>query len=172
MILGYNWLQHQNPEVNCKSGLLSLKPTLYSSGSRKADNSSNIYVSEPVDPLQCTLPLAAPTAFWQTPKVALISATAYTWACRTNGTLSFQLFLNDKKTLLGHMSACGEDEPNLDQIPEDYCEFADVFSKNCTKTYLPIIPITSPSKWRIELSYPWGQSTHCQQKNYVHYKIL
>jgi len=78
VILGYNWLQHQNPEVNCKSGLLSLKPTLYSSGSRKADNSSNIYVSEPVDPLQCTLPLAAPTAFWQTPKVALISATAYT----------------------------------------------------------------------------------------------
>ena len=69
--------------------------------------------------------------------MALIGAAAYARACKTDSMLSFQLFLNNVKSMKGCASQVNETELGLDQVPEDYHEFMDVFSKLCSKLLPP-----------------------------------
>ena len=68
--------------------------------------------------------------------VALISTAAYAQACKTDGALSFQLFLNDVESMRDCTSKVNETKLGLDQVLEDYCEFTDVFSKLHSKLLL------------------------------------
>ena len=62
----------------------------------------------------------------------MINAAAYLWACQLPGSQSFQLsFL--KKGIFAN-SAAKLDAPDLTSIPEEYHEFADVFSQGKVET--------------------------------------
>jgi hypothetical protein len=64
-----------------------------------------------------------------TPHISFINAAAYQGACRLEGSQVFQLSIGNTG-LLGKSAKVNSETPvDLSSIPEDYHEFADVFSK-------------------------------------------
>ena len=51
--------------------------------------------------------------------------------------LSFQLFLNDTNSMKGCAGKVDKTKLGLDQVPKDYCEFTDIFSKLHSKLLPP-----------------------------------
>jgi len=62
------------------------------------------------------------------PSVSLINTAAYACTARTEGSVSFQLSLSDL-SLWGRSASTTPAEPDMSSIPEEYHEYADVFSQ-------------------------------------------
>jgi len=75
----------------------------------------------------------------------MINAAAYLQACRLPGSQSFQLSLL-KEGIFAN-SAAKSDAPDLTNIPEEYHEFADVFSQGKVET----LPAHCPYDLKINL---------------------
>jgi len=75
----------------------------------------------------------------------MINAAAYLRACRLPGSQSFQLSLS-KEGIFAN-SAAKSDTPDLTSIPEEYHEFADVFSQGKAET----LPAHHPYDLKINL---------------------
>jgi hypothetical protein len=72
-----------------------------------------------------------------TPHISFINAAAYQRACKLEGSQVFQLSVGDTG-LLGKSAKANSETPiDLSSIPEDYHEFADVFSKGKADTLPP-----------------------------------
>ena len=60
------------------------------------------------------------------PPIALINAAAYVCACKLEGSIQLSIQLQPDGAL---RAASADAIPNLSAVPEEYCDFADVFSK-------------------------------------------
>jgi len=74
-----------------------------------------------------------PNSCQEKPEVFLISVAAYTCACRTKGSMAFQLTTRNLGILCNHLTRVGKTESDMSQVPIDYHEFVDVFSKRQAK---------------------------------------
>jgi len=72
-----------------------------------------------------------------TPPIALIEAVAFRRACREQGSLLFQLTPFSSNTRHGKASTLLRETIELNNVPKDYREFSDVFSKNKSKQLPP-----------------------------------
>jgi len=80
------------------------------------------------------------------PSVSFINAPAYACAARVEGSVSFQLSLSDP-SLCERSSSTTPAEPDMSGIPEEYHEYADVFSKKRADT----LPDHRPYNLKIDL---------------------
>ena len=115
LVLGHNWLTQHNPVINWKEGTLSL-PSI-----------------GPRLPVPTTQPTYPDTALYKdsqpaTPHISFVNAVVYQRACKEEGAIAYQL----APDLIGPKAQAVSVNSNpieLKNLPEEYHNFADVFSK-------------------------------------------
>ena len=130
LVLGYNWLTCYNPLIDwvlgsikfCSQLLDSLCLSLSTLSARSAQlppqkPSENI-ASEPV------------------PSISFINAAAFAHACNLPGVQSFRIHLS-KTSIYGKVTSVSNEKLDLSNIPGEYHDFADVFSKIKADTLAP-----------------------------------
>ena len=114
MVLGYNWLTHYNPLIDWVLGSIAFWPQVIDPSILTLTSSARA----------ATLPLQTPKP--SVPRISLIGAATFARASKLLGSQSFRLHLSDPSV--------SNEVPDLTQIPKEYYDYADVFSK--TKAFV------------------------------------
>jgi len=175
LVFGYTWFYRYNPLIDWYKGqILSFqtpsqvsKPTLIGPRLpelRPTDSEPIRPQSTPIVPLLSELrhtdsappqpesppssPVTpeVPKVEQPKPSVSFINAAAYARATRTEGSVSFQLLLSDP-SLCRRSASTTPAEPDMSGVPEEYHEYADVFSKERADT----LPDHRPYDLKIDL---------------------
>ena len=121
LVLGYNWLTRYNPLINCISNSIAFRPQLLDSSSPKLTSSARA-AQLPQNPTSNHNSKLSESV----PRISLIGAAAFLRASKRPGTQCFRIHLSDPKL---SAKAASTETPDLSQIPEEYHDYADVFSK-------------------------------------------
>jgi len=146
LVLGHSWLTHYNPLIDWVSGLISFQPPslLQSPASiSPVETLVNPPFSPAENPLQFTLSKTFPSNPKQ-PHIAIISAPAPLWASYLSGLKTFSLQLC---STIQAKSTTISKKIDLSSIPEEYCKYANVFSKSKAET----LTLHHPYDLRIDL---------------------
>ena len=131
IILGHNWLTQYNPLIDWALSSIKIKtplqqvPVLSSLPNPDAQSLSALRL----DPSSVSTPSLtdSPKApGLRAPPITLINAAAYDHACKLEGSIQFSIQLQPDGAL---RAASVDAVPDLSAVPEEYCNFADVFSK-------------------------------------------
>jgi hypothetical protein len=142
MVLGHNWLTRYNPLIDWVSGSITFRPkqqdTLADSAPRAAPIGPPDSDHPPIHPTS-EVPSASKASIC--PSISLINAAAFMRASRLPGSQSYAFDLHsDLNPSATASSARPEESIDLSSVPEDYHEFADVFSKVRADTLPPHRP--------------------------------
>ena len=135
VVLGYNWLTCYNLLIDWVLGSIIFRPQVLDPLSLSPTSSARaaqLSLQKAPDTLGAPIPLDS------VPCISLINAATFAHACKLPGTQSFQIHLSD--SVLSTHSVSVTDEPDLSHIPDDYQDFADVFSKQKAHTLAPHHP--------------------------------
>ncbi|KAJ3560477.1 hypothetical protein NP233_g10816 [Leucocoprinus birnbaumii] len=137
VILGHNWLTRYNPLIDWVTGSISFRSHLPENPaipSRVAPVSSEtLSSSSPALPPVDSVPSSVNSV---RPHISLINAAAFLRASRLPGSVNFRLNVNSCSTSAAS-ARVSDDSVDLSKIPEEYHEFADVFSKTRADTLAP-----------------------------------
>jgi len=139
LVLGHSWLTRYNPLIDWVSGSISFRPpsVLQSLASvPSVETLVNPPFSPAENPLQFT-PSETPPSNPKRPHIAIISTPALLQASRFSGSKTFSLQF--RSTLQAKSTTISE-KIDLSAIPEEYHEYADVFSKSKAETLTPHCP--------------------------------
>ena len=75
----------------------------------------------------------------QAPPIALINAAAFKWACKMEGSVTFQLNITPSN-IKGHAANLNSESVDMETVPEAYWDFSDIFSKAKADTLAPHRP--------------------------------
>ena len=131
LVLGHSWLTHYNPLIDWVLGHIEFrKCTLQMLAA---------LVPPSVEPTPASAPAVAhPLGFPPTsdlppssaPYLLLIGTAAFACTCKLPGAMNFTLYICAKDAKLHSASTSPPvDTPNLSGVPQEYHDFADVFSK-------------------------------------------
>ena len=84
-------------------------------------------------------PFDSPSTSAKPPSVALIGAAAFAFASKQPGSQCFRIHLSDL-SVSGKSTTISDEPPDLSHIPEEYHDFADVFSKTKADKLAPHHP--------------------------------
>ena len=136
VVLGYNWLTRYNPLIDWVLGSIIFRPQLLDPKASLPTSSAR----------SAMLPSRKPSVSSETPKtsvsaprISLINAAAFARACKLPGAQSFRIHISDP-SVSGKSAAVSDETPDLADIPEEYHDFADVFSKKKADTLAPHRP--------------------------------
>ena len=146
LVLGYNWLAQHNPLIDWVNGSINFRPSLQENltPSHVVANTPLASLSFLDTPLQSSdsavsIP-ASETSVSNSgqPNISIIGATAFLCASKLSGSHNFELCLHPldiqaKSTKLA-------ETPDLSNVPSEYHEFADVFSKTRAEVLPPYCP--------------------------------
>ena len=136
VVLGHNWLTRYNPLIDWVLGSITFRtPIPDSLANPPLVNSRAASAPDPIPPEpRSTLKLEAP-------RIALINAAAFMRVCKLEGYITFRLDLASLELSRRAASVPETYDPlDLLDIPEDYHNFADVFSKAKADTPAPHRP--------------------------------
>ena len=125
MILGYNWLTCYNPLIDWVLGSIILHPQLLDPSFLKLMSSARAAKLPPQNP---SISDETPKLPASAPSVALIGAAPFMRLCRLQGMQTFCIHLSDI-SVSTNSASISEEAPDLSNIPEEYHDFANVFSK-------------------------------------------
>ena len=131
IVLGHNWLTQYNPLIDLVLSSIEFRtplqqvPALSSVPDHVAQSLSTLRLNpSSVSPPSPTDSLKAPSL--RAPPITLINTAAYVHACKLEGSIQFSIQLQPDGAL---QPASANTVPNLSAVPEEYHDFADVFSK-------------------------------------------
>ena len=148
VVLGHNWLTRHNPLIDWVLGTVSFRKTkqeenrhgFASARFTQASTPTSEPISEPAsEPSASTAPPNV-TDSQPKPSVSLISAAAFARAVKLEGSKVFALDLTTPELRARGVSPgiFEDQEPeNLNGVPAEYHDFADVFSKKRADTLAP-----------------------------------
>ena len=143
-VFGHNWLHRYNPSIDWSAGQITyfrrLPPSVPSSarpGTNGSPEPPVASLNSASDPLPSDSPsISDPLGNSSSPpSVSFINAAAYARLARVKGNTIFSISISVSDSVAG-CSASAE-QVDLSSIPEDYHEFADVFSKSQASTLPP-----------------------------------
>ena len=138
VVLGYNWLTCYNPSIDWVLGsiifyphlLESLTPSLTSSAKKVQLPAQNSTILKTLPTLATLTPASIPLC------IALIGTAAFALAFKQAGVQSFRIYLSDP-SFSAKSASISDEAPDLSNFPEEYHDFADVFSKAKDNTLAP-----------------------------------
>ena len=132
VVLGYDWLTRYNPLIDWVLGCITFRSQAFPSPTSSAIQAllplQNSSIPEALADLDPPKPFTVP------PCVALIGAAAFALAAKQPGAQCFKIHLSDLS------ASVSDNPPDLSHIPEEYHDFADVFSKTNADTLAPHRP--------------------------------
>ena len=145
VVLGHNWLTCYNPLIDWVLGSFTFQTSLLNSLANPP--LVNGWAASAPDPTPLE-PGSIPKL--EAPWISLINAAAYVHTCKLEGSVTFRLDLASPE-----LSSCTTSVPktynpvDLLDVPEDYHNFADVFSKPKPIHWLPTDHMISKSPSRM-----------------------
>jgi len=136
MVLGYNWLTRHNPLIDWALGSIIFRPQIIDPSFPTSTSTAGTATLSQQDPTVCR---EIPKPSVSPPKVSMIGAAAFMRACKLPGSQSYRVQLTNP-SVSGQAASVSEETPDLSQIPEEYHDFADVFSKAKAFTLPPHRP--------------------------------
>jgi len=146
LVLGYNWLARHNPLIDWVNGSINFCPSLQENlaPSRIAANKpleSPSFLDTPLQSSNSTVFIpASETSVSNSgrPNITIIGAAAFLRASKLPGSHNLKLCLHSSDIQAN--SAKLAETPNLSNVPSEYHEFANVFSKTKAKVLPPHRP--------------------------------
>jgi len=139
LVLGHSWLIRYNPLIDWVSGSIFFRPLSLLQSPASVPPVETL-VNPPFSPAENPLQFTPSETYPSNPKrphIAIISAPALLWASRLSGlktfSLQFRFTIQAKSTTIS-------EEIDLSAIPEEYHEYANVFSKSKAETLAPHRP--------------------------------
>jgi len=153
LVLGYNWLARHNPLIDWVNGsinfCLSLQENLAPSHiAANTPLASLSFLDTPLQSSDSTVFIPASETSMSNsrrPNIAIIGAAAFLHASKLPGSHNFKLCLCSSDIQAN--SAKLAETPDLSNVPSEYHEFADVFSK----TKAEVLPPHRPYDLKINL---------------------
>jgi len=153
LVLGYNWLTRHNPLIDWVNGSINFCPSLQENlaPSRIAANTplaspSFLDISLQSSDSAVSIPASETSVSnSERPNITIIGAAAFLHASKLPGSHNFKLCLRSLDIQAN--SAKLAETPDLSNVPSEYYEFADVFSK----TKAEVLPPHRPYDLKINL---------------------
>jgi len=131
IVLGHNWLTRYNPLIDWVLSSLTFR-TLAGSLPAPPSTPSPVQSGNPVSGLSgqsdSGLAPSVDTPVCTPPHISLINAAAFVRACKLEGSTKYQLQLRPADSARARFSSTST-PPDLDIVPPEYRDYADVFSK-------------------------------------------
>lgn len=136
VVLGYNWLTRYNPLIDWVLGSITFRPQLLDWSAPPTSSARAAMLPPQVPSVSTETPQSDPAS---APRISMIGAAAFVRACKLPGAQSFRIHLSDP-SVSGKSASVSDEAPELSHIPEEYHDFADVFSKAKADTLAPHRP--------------------------------
>jgi len=154
-ILGHNWLTRYNPLIDWVLGSITLQ-TAQATKSSYMTSARTVSIQDPpisesTPGLPQKLPPTTPSPLTP-PNIAFINAAAFARASKLEGSQTFVLNCQDTKL----RASKTEHSVDLNYIPEEYHEFADIFNKAKADTLAPHRPYNLKINLEEGSSPPFG----------------
>lgn len=144
MVLGHNWLFHFNPSIDWKLSSVTLRSIITNVSGTTTSSTAAAASALPPAPQSPNITPSAPSAPPDTtsapPSISLVNAAAFVRASKLEGSQVFQISLSDP-SVTGKASSVTSDPPiDMSSVPQEYHDYADVFSKKKADTLAPHRP--------------------------------
>ena len=139
MVLGYNWLTRYNPLIDWVLGSIIFCPQLLDPSFLKLMSSARAAKLPPQNSQNSSISDETPKLLASAPSIALIGAAPFMRLCKLQGTQTFCIHLSDI-SISANSTSVSEEAPDLSSVPEEYHDFADVFSKAKAEKLAPHQP--------------------------------
>ena len=126
IVLRHNWLTRHNPLIDWVLGSITFRT------SKQMDPTT-----APTVDTQSILAETPPKL--QAPPIALINVAAFKWACKMEGSVTFQLNIA-QPNVKGCVANLNPESVDMESVPEANQDFSDVFSKAKADTLSPHRP--------------------------------
>ena len=129
-VLGHSWLTRYNPLIDWVLGRITFRSALLN------ESISSTPIAKAA---QLPAHSSGPVPVLSAPPINLVNAAAFMRASKLPGSVTFRIHLSDP-SVSARKSSAPEEPIDLSKVPEEYHEFADVFSKTRADTLAPHRP--------------------------------
>jgi len=146
LVLGYNWLTQHNPLIDWVNGLINFHPSLQENLApphitANMPLTSPSFLNTPLQSSDSMVSISASKTSMsnsEQPNITIIGAVAFLCASKLPDFSNFELYLCSLDIQANSTKLA--EAPDLSNVPSEYHEFADVFSKTKAEVLAPHHP--------------------------------